>query len=172
MAFVTLSLAPAPSISLCLAIGYERPCPGLPQTSGTTSLRRTGNDGKGGHECDRVIPAPSLQGRRRSSAQIAARSPTKKSNWSAEVMRNSGALDLEAGVSAKNDPREIARSLKRSAEASAQKSGPFRSATSMPSFYINRTGSSLSAKRRRILEKAKEELRREFGRLPNGSPRR
>jgi hypothetical protein len=112
-----------------------------------------------------VVPAPPLQGRRRWSAQIAAKNPTNNSNWSAEVTRNSSALDLEAGVFAKNDPREIARSLKRSAEASARrKSGPFQSAMSMLSFYINRAGSSLSAKRRRILEKAKVELRREFGR--------
>ena len=41
--------------------------------------------------------------------------------WSAEVARKSNALELEAGVFALNDPREIARSLKRSAEASTRR---------------------------------------------------
>jgi hypothetical protein len=85
--------------------------------------------------------------------------------WSARVTRASQALDLEPGVFALNDPLEIARSLKRSAEASARrKSNPFRSAMSMLSFYINRAGSTLSAERRAVLEKAKSELRRAFGR--------
>jgi hypothetical protein len=35
---------------------------------------------------------------------------------------------------------------------------------SMLSFYINRAGSNLSAKRRRVLERAKVELRKVFGR--------
>jgi len=85
--------------------------------------------------------------------------------WSARVTRTSNALDLEAGVFALDDPREIARSLKRSAQASTRrKSRPFRSAMSMLTFYINRAGSTLSAERRAVLEQAKGELRREFGR--------
>jgi hypothetical protein len=35
---------------------------------------------------------------------------------------------------------------------------------SMLNFYINRAGRSLSAERRRTLERAKQELRRTFGR--------
>jgi len=35
---------------------------------------------------------------------------------------------------------------------------------SMLSFYINRAGKSLTAARKRKLEKAKDELRRQFGR--------
>jgi hypothetical protein len=35
---------------------------------------------------------------------------------------------------------------------------------SMLSFYINRAGKNLSASRRQILERAKDELRKQFGR--------
>jgi Protein of unknown function (DUF3175) len=91
----------------------------------------------------------------------------KVSYWSAEVARKSNALDLEAGVFTLNDPREIARSLKRSAETSQRrKSAPFRSAMSMLTFYINRAGTGLSDEERHVLERAKEELRKEFGRAP------
>jgi hypothetical protein len=85
--------------------------------------------------------------------------------WSKEVTEHSHALDLEADVFTLDDPREIAASLKRSAEMSRRrKSDPYRSAMSMLSFYINRAGSNLSAKRRRVLERAKVELRKVFGR--------
>ncbi len=85
--------------------------------------------------------------------------------WSADVTRKSNALDLEAGIFASDDAGEIARSLKQAAEASSRrKSGPYRSAMSMLTFYINRAGSTLSGKRRRILERAKTELRKMFGR--------
>jgi hypothetical protein len=84
------------------------------------------------------------------------------------VTRHSNALDLEADVFTLDDPREVARSLKRSAEASQRrKSTPFRSAMSMLTFYINRAGTGLSGERRRELERAKEELRKEFGRPLN-----
>lgn len=77
----------------------------------------------------------------------------------------SNALDLEAGVFALDDPRRIARSLKRSAEASdRRKAPPFRSAMSMLAFYINRAGSNLPAARRKLLEQAKDELRALYGR--------
>jgi hypothetical protein len=50
----------------------------------------------------------------------------------------------------------VALSLKRSAERSRRrKSAPFRSAMSMLNFHINRSGSGLSASRRRVLERAK-----------------
>jgi hypothetical protein len=85
--------------------------------------------------------------------------------WSGEVTRHSNALDLEPGVFEKKSPKAIAASLKRSAEAShRRKAAPFRSAMSMLTFYINRAGDNLSADRRRVLEKAKEELRHQFGR--------
>lgn len=85
--------------------------------------------------------------------------------WSSRVTRESNALDLESGVFSGNDPKQIAASLKRSAERSKRrKSEPFRSALSMLVFYINRAGRTLPASRRRVLEQAKTELRRQFGR--------
>ena len=88
----------------------------------------------------------------------------KKCRWSGAVTRTSNALDLDAGVFARDDPRSIARSLKRSAERShRRKSDPYRSAMSMLTFYINRAGKSLSATRRRRLEAAKDELRDLYG---------
>ncbi|MGC4250395.1 MAG: DUF3175 domain-containing protein [Sphingobium sp.] len=88
----------------------------------------------------------------------------KKRKWSQDVTDNSDALDLKRDVFTLHDPRKIAASLKRSAEAShRRKSGPFRSAMSMLTFYINRAGEGLDAKQRRILEQAKDELRAAFG---------
>lgn len=90
---------------------------------------------------------------------------TKK--WSHRVMERSDALDLEQGVFAKDDPKAIARSLKRSAEKSTRrKAEPFRSAMSMLTLFINRGGKNLSAKQKGTLERAKDELRIAFGREP------
>jgi hypothetical protein len=89
----------------------------------------------------------------------------KPRKWSAEVMRRSNALDLEAKVFTSSSPRRIASSLKRSAESSKRRKGtPYQSAMSMLNFYINRAGRSLPARRKAILEKAKGELRHAFGR--------
>ena len=85
--------------------------------------------------------------------------------WSGRVTRESDALDLEGGVFSLRDPRRIAASLKRSAEKShRRKAEPYRSALSMLVFYINRAGKNLPASRKRTLERAKVELRRQFGR--------
>jgi len=87
-----------------------------------------------------------------------------KNCWSQEVTEKSHALDLEDGVFTLEDPREIALSLKRSAERSGhRKADPFRSAMSMLTFYINRAGSNLPRARRQRLEMAKAELRALFG---------
>lgn len=87
--------------------------------------------------------------------------------WSADVTRDSDALDLERDVFKSDDPERIAASLKRSAEKSdRRKSSPFRAAMSMLTFYVNRGGSNLSAQHKRILERAKDSLRRQFGRAP------
>jgi len=84
--------------------------------------------------------------------------------WSQRVTETSDALDLERSVFAKRDPTAIARSLKRSAERSRRrKSAPYRSAMSMLTFYMNRAGKALPARRRSVLEQAKRELRRLFG---------
>jgi hypothetical protein len=85
--------------------------------------------------------------------------------WSAEVTARSNALDLERSVFTWKDPRRIAASLKRSAERSRRRKGtPYQSAMSMLTFYINRAGANLSASQKRVLEQAKQELRKQFGR--------
>ena len=89
--------------------------------------------------------------------------PAKK--WSQDVTEHSNALDLEKDVFTRNDPKSIALSLKRSAEHSERRKGtPFQSAMSMLTFYINRAGKDLPATQKKVLEKAKEELRAAFGR--------
>ena len=85
--------------------------------------------------------------------------------WSQRVTETSNALDLESGVFTFSSPGAIARSLKRSAELSARrKAGAYQSAMSMLNFYINRAGRRLPAKQKRVLDRAKGELRRLFGR--------
>jgi hypothetical protein len=84
--------------------------------------------------------------------------------WSQDVTEHSNALDLEQGVFALKNPKKIAASLKRSAEASTRrKSDPYRSAMSMLTFYINRSGKKLPKADRDRLEKAKGKLRKAFG---------
>jgi len=87
----------------------------------------------------------------------------KPKYWSGRVTKESNALDLEKGVFTLSDPRKIALSLKRSSLASKRrKARPFQSAMSMLNFYINRAGKNLPAGRKKILEQAKQELRRIF----------
>ena len=87
-----------------------------------------------------------------------------KKKWSRRVTQTSDALTLEEGVFARRNPRSIARSLKRSADRSTRrKADPYRSAMSMLTFYVNRAGKNMPASRKRILEKAKDELRRLYG---------
>ena len=89
---------------------------------------------------------------------------TSSKNWSAKVTRESYALDLEEGVFTWRDPKRIARSLKKSADASKRrKATPFRSAMSMLVFYINRAGKNLDKDQKHILEQAKDELRKLYG---------
>lgn len=89
----------------------------------------------------------------------------KSERWSQKVTESSDALDLEKGVFALEDSREIARSLKKSAEQSGRrKADPYRSAMSMLTFYINRAGKQLTTEQRERLEAAKDELRDLFGR--------
>lgn len=58
--------------------------------------------------------------------------------WSDKVTKESDALDLEKDVFNKENPVEVARSLKESAEQSERrKSSPYRSAMSMLVFYIS-----------------------------------
>lgn len=89
--------------------------------------------------------------------------------WTQRVTATSNALDLEAGVFTFDDPRRMALSLKRSADASRRrKTDPFRSAMSMLVFYLNRAGKTLPPARRACLEAAKDELRAAYGRPRKG----
>jgi len=97
-----------------------------------------------------------------------ARKSTKRGapkRWSQRVTKQSDALDLKQGVFKLTSAKKIAASLKRSAEhSSRRKTGAYRSALSMLTFYINRAGKTLPKTQRARLEKAKVELKREFGR--------
>ncbi len=90
---------------------------------------------------------------------------SKKKRWSQHVTETSDALDLESGVFTQDDPKKIASSLKASAEHSRRrKSSPFRSAMSMLTFFMNRGGKNVSPHQKRVLDEAKEELRKAFDR--------
>lgn len=86
--------------------------------------------------------------------------------WSQEVTENSDALDLEEGVFTSPNAKHIAESLKRSAEKSDRKKGrsDYQSAMSMLTFYINRAGEGLEPKQKKVLEEAKDELRKLYDR--------
>jgi hypothetical protein len=100
---------------------------------------------------------------RKVTARKAAASSPKR--WSQRVTRESDALDLKQGVFKLTSPRKIAASLKRSAEhSSRRKTGAYRSALSMLTFYINRAGKTLPKTQRSRLERAKVELKRQFHR--------
>jgi hypothetical protein len=89
----------------------------------------------------------------------------RKNRWSQRVTHESDALDLDRGVFKLTSARKIAASLKRSAERSSRrKAGAYRSALSMLTFYINRAGKNLPKTERTRLERAKVELKRQFGR--------
>jgi uncharacterized protein DUF3175 len=111
--------------------------------------------------------AGALQGGAAMARKPTARATTKRGGrrrWSHEVTEHSDALTLDKGVFTLRDPKRIASSLKRSAERSRRrKSDPFRSALSMLTFYINRAGKNLPATRKKTLMRAKDELRRQFG---------
>jgi hypothetical protein len=122
-----------------------------------------------------TLTSPQMATRVRSKPKVATGATTAKpatqrrrkaaAKWSAGVMRRSNALDLESGVFKKRSARQVAQSLKKSAEASKRrKSSPFRSAMSMLNFEINRGGKNLSTERRRVLTNAKSELRKVFHR--------
>jgi hypothetical protein len=95
---------------------------------------------------------------------VKSKPQTQTEHWSGKVTRESDALDLEEGVFTWDDPKKIAASLKKSADSSKRrKSSPFRSAMSMLVFYINRAGKNLPEDRKQLLENAKLELRKLYG---------
>jgi uncharacterized protein DUF3175 len=122
--------------------------------------------GKSGIAAKRKAAAGRKSGARGKSAAHRRSTPRRGARkWSQRVTERSDALDLERGVFKLRSPGQIAASLKRSAERSRRrKAGPYRSALSMLTFYINRAGRNLSVSRKKVLKQAKDELRRQFSR--------
>ncbi len=86
--------------------------------------------------------------------------------WSQKVTKESNALDLEEGVFTWKSPKKIALSLKKSADSSRRrKASPYHSAMSMLVFYINRAGKNLDNEQASVLEQAKHELRKLYGKV-------
>ena len=100
----------------------------------------------------------------RPTAKTPASKKTKSRYWSGEVTRNSNALDFEAAVFTREDPSEIAQSLKQSEANTRRKGSAYQSAMSMLNFYINRVGRNLSKSRLTVLNRAKAALGQAFGR--------
>jgi hypothetical protein len=106
---------------------------------------------------------------RKTAARKSSRKSTAKKSspkrWSQRVTKESDALDLKRDVFKQTSAEKIAASLKRSAEnSSRRKSGAYRSALSMLTLYINRAGRTLPKTQRERLERAKVELKQQFGR--------
>ena len=102
---------------------------------------------------------------KRTSTDRRKRTSGGAQRWSHRVTEQSDALTLDKGVFTGHDPKRIAASLKRSALRSRRrKAEPYRSALSMLTFYINRAGRNLPASRKKTLMRAKDELRKQFGR--------
>jgi len=106
-------------------------------------------------------------GRQRGKRTNRGAAPSRGKRWSQHVTQTSNALDLEPNVFKLRSPRAVAASLKRSALRSTRRKAPaYQSAISMLNFYINRAGRGLNASQKRVLERAKGELRKAFGREP------
>jgi hypothetical protein len=111
----------------------------------------------------KTTPRKKARSASRTTSPKAAGGPS--SRWSQRVTQESDALDLKGGVFKLRSAKAIAASLKRSAERSSRrKTGAYRSAVSMLTFYINRAGRNLPKTERDRLERAKAELKRQFGR--------
>lgn len=109
--------------------------------------------------------APKKAARKKTAAKKTGAKKAAAKKWSKAVTAHSDAMDLEADIFKSTDAKKIAASVKRSAEKSnRKKAGPFQSAMSMINFYENRGGKNISAAHRKVLDKAKEELRMLFGR--------
>jgi len=103
--------------------------------------------------------------RKASRKTTTVRKSSAPKRWSQRVTQESDALDLTQGVFKLTSAKKIAASLKRSAEhSSRRKAGAYRSALSMLTFYINRAGKTLQKTQRARLERAKVELKHQFGR--------
>ena len=103
-------------------------------------------------------------GTRKRTSRTSTSKRAAPKRWSRRVTKQSDALDLDRGVFKLTSASRIAASLKRSAERSKRRKAPaYRSALSMLTFYINRAGKNLPKTQRARLERAKTELKRQFG---------
>lgn len=84
--------------------------------------------------------------------------------WVKKVQQTSFAMDLPEGIFTKS-AKEIAKELKAAVMASSRTKGTkFQSAMSMLNYYINRGGKNINVRDRARLDRAKNELRKLFGR--------
>ena len=114
-----------------------------------------------------AAPAARKRAAQKTTAVRKTAAGAKTGRWSKQVMEHSDAMDLKSGVFKLRSARAIANSLKKSSEASERrKASPFQSAMSLLNFEINRAGKNLSAERVKVLNQAKTELRKAFGRTP------
>src|SRR5260370_6876708 len=99
---------------------------------------------------------------RKTTRETARKTAPKR--WSQRVTRESDALDLDRGLFKQTSAKKIVASLKRSAERSSRrKSGAYRSALSMLTFYINRAGKNLPRTELTRLQRAKLDLKHQLG---------
>jgi hypothetical protein len=94
-------------------------------------------------------------------AERAMEPPTPRPTWERKSGETSDALDLEEGIFRSHDPT-IAAPSNAPPNTAGRKASPFQSAMSMLTFYINRASGTLSASRKHILDRAKDELREQF----------
>src|SRR5215475_14554211 len=138
--------------------GTDRLCPGFPGKHIVQTYR----------DWMMVVRRKASASRNSPARKTSVRKPARKAHsrrWSQRVTEKSDALDLDRGVFKLTSAKKIAASLKRSAEHSARrKSGAYRSALSMLTFYVNRAGKNLPRTQRERLERAKTELKRQFHR--------
>lgn len=104
----------------------------------------------------------------KSAAKKSTLKSSKKASpkkWSKKVTETRNAMDLKQDVFKSKDPKAIAESVKCSAEKSKRKKAePFQSAMSMINFYENRGGKNIEASQKKVLNEAKQELRKLYGR--------
>jgi Protein of unknown function (DUF3175) len=135
------------------------------KTARTTkaTARKSTRNASGKTRSRRARSAPGKKSSSKPSSKSSSKSSARR--WSQRVTRESDALDLQPGVFKQTDPKKVAASLKRSAQRSShRKAAPYRSALSMLTFYINRAGKTLPKAQRDRLQRAKIELKRQFGR--------
>src|SRR5438309_1835331 len=114
---------------------------------------------------ERRKPATRKTARKPAARRKTSARKSSPKRWSKRVTQQSDALDLKQGVFKLTSAKKIAASLKRSAERSSRRrTGAYRSALSMLTFYINRAGRKLPKVQRDRLQRAKTELKHQFHR--------